>query len=110
MVEKDEQRHVLWFDVNHTYNLDKFVDDIASIIIWGSTQTLAVWEVQNDVEQKLKNNDQFEQVVNDRLAIKFANIIIKLVEIEGCSKMYSSSGSKATSGVTSTECRTQKNP
>jgi hypothetical protein len=50
MVEKDEQRHVLWFDVNHTYNLDKFVDDIASIIIWGSTQTLAVWEVQNDVE------------------------------------------------------------
>jgi hypothetical protein len=43
-------------------------------------------------------------VVNDRLAIKFANIIIKLVEIEGCSKMYSSAGSKATSGVTSTEC------
>lgn len=61
MVQMDEQRHVLWF-----------VDAMASKIIWASTQTLAVWAVENDVEWKLTSNDQFEEMVKDRLAHNFA--------------------------------------
>lgn len=57
----DEQQHILWFDLNHSYNLDKFLDNMYIKIIWGCAQTLIVWTIENDyiAEWKLRTNEHF---------------------------------------------------
>lgn len=39
-----EQEHEIWVD-GSVCSVDKFKEDIASKIIWGSSQTLVVWGV-----------------------------------------------------------------
>lgn len=106
-IEMDEQNHDVWFDVRMGYNLDKFVGDMASKIIWGRSQTIAVWAVDRDsaVEWKLRRNEHLEHMIQDRLDVKVANLVVEVVEKEDYNnaKSQSSVGSKATSCVTSKE-------
>ncbi|CAN6201219.1 unnamed protein product [Urochloa humidicola] len=48
IMEMDEQKHETWFDICSGYNLNKFVEDMATKIIWGRSQTLVVWAVDTD--------------------------------------------------------------
>jgi len=47
-----DQEHDIWFDRTTSYTLSKFHDDMAAKIIWGPSQTLSVWAVDNDSESK----------------------------------------------------------
>ena len=48
LVEMAEQQHDLWLDRNCQYSMAQFQEDLATKIIWGPTQTLAVWVVDQD--------------------------------------------------------------
>jgi hypothetical protein len=41
-VEMVEQEHEIWLDRTVQYSLEKFHDEMATKIIWGPSQTLAV--------------------------------------------------------------------
>nr|CAB3492416.1 unnamed protein product [Digitaria exilis] len=43
-VEMTNQEHDLWFDRTELFTLEKFHDEMATKIIWGTSQTLSVWE------------------------------------------------------------------
>ena len=43
-----EQCHDIWVDSSSGYNLDDFLSDMTSKIIWGPSQTLRVWSVDSD--------------------------------------------------------------
>jgi len=42
LVEMADQEHELWLDRNLQYSLKKFHEEMATKIIWGPSQTLAV--------------------------------------------------------------------
>jgi hypothetical protein len=42
LVDMAEQVHDLWLDMNCQYSLNQFHEDLATKIIWGRSQTLAV--------------------------------------------------------------------
>lgn len=48
MFDMAKQNHELWIDGRSGYNLDKFVDEMASQTIWGPNQQLLVWAVDQD--------------------------------------------------------------
>ena len=43
LVEMVEKQHDLWLDRNCQYSMAQFQEDLATKIIWGPSQTLAVW-------------------------------------------------------------------
>ena len=43
-----EQEHEIWLDRNDHYTLAKFHAEMETKIIWGPSQTLAVWVVELD--------------------------------------------------------------
>jgi hypothetical protein len=86
------------------YNLDNFLEDMATKTIWGRSQTLAVWAVDTDSAAgwKLRTNEHFEKMIQRRLNDGMAQLNVEVVEKEGYQyqNFQSSVGSKATSGVT----------
>jgi hypothetical protein len=48
LVEMADQEHELWLDRNLQYTLEKFYEEMAAKIIWGPSQTLAVWVVDTN--------------------------------------------------------------
>ena len=52
LVEMADQQHNIWLDRTMDYTLSKFHDDMATKIIWGPSQTLSVWSVENDSESE----------------------------------------------------------
>ncbi|KAJ1265238.1 hypothetical protein BS78_08G063800, partial [Paspalum vaginatum] len=69
MLDISEQQHELWFDRCSQYDLDKFVDDMATLMIWGRCQTLVVWAVDVDsaAEWKIRTNEHFAKMIKSRL-------------------------------------------
>ncbi|KAJ1255332.1 hypothetical protein BS78_K263400 [Paspalum vaginatum] len=80
---------------------------MASKIIWGRSQRIAVWAVDRDsaAEWKWRRNEHFEHMIQDRLDVKVAKLVVEVVEKEDYNnaKSQSSVGSKAISCVTSKE-------
>ncbi|KAJ1261025.1 hypothetical protein BS78_10G276500 [Paspalum vaginatum] len=103
VLEMSDQEHDLWINCNNGYNLDKFTDDMATLMIWGSSQTIAVWAVDtdSDAKWKLRRNEHFEKMIQSRLNDRFAKLVVEVVLKEGYDQNFSSITSKATSGVTS---------
>ena len=54
LVEMAEQQHDLWLDRNSQYSLAQFHEQLASKIIWGSSQTLSVWVLDQDTGSEWK--------------------------------------------------------
>jgi len=48
VVEMAEQEHELWLDRTGQYTLEKFHNDMSTKIIWGPSQTLSVWVLDNE--------------------------------------------------------------
>ncbi|CAO2043102.1 unnamed protein product [Urochloa humidicola] len=103
MLDMDEQEHVVWLDRCSGYNLDKFLTDMSSKIIWGPSQTLAVWAVDTDsaAEWKVRRNEHFEKMIQSRFNEKLANVVVEVVDKVGYQLVHSSVGSIGSSGVTS---------
>jgi hypothetical protein len=98
----DEQKHEIWIDISSGYNLDKFVEDMATKTIWGRSQTLAVWAIDTDSAAgwKLRRNEHFEKMIQSRLNHRMAELNVEIVEKEGY-QYQNFQNSVATSGVTS---------
>ncbi|CAL5030757.1 unnamed protein product, partial [Urochloa decumbens] len=102
-----EQWHDLWVDRCSGYNLDNFVTDMASKIIWGPSQTLAVWAVDtdSDAEWKMRKNEHFEKMIASRFNERVAKVVVEVVEKAGYQHqeehVRSRAGSIGSSGLTS---------
>jgi hypothetical protein len=48
LVDMAERQHDLWLDRNNQYTLAQLQDDLATKIIWGPSQTLVVWVLDQD--------------------------------------------------------------
>ena len=104
LVEMAEQEHEIWFDRIVDYTLSKFHDDMATKIIWGPSQTLSVWAVDNDSdsEWKIRRDEHFEQLIKERPDERVAVVVVDVV-----SKNEQGSGTagsvRSASGVTTAE-------
>jgi len=103
MLEMAEQEHELWIDGTIGYNLDKFIQDMSALMIWGTSQTPNVWSVDVDsaAKWKVRTNEHFEKMIKARWSARVAKLYVEIVEKEGYQTGQSSAGSKAASGLTS---------
>jgi hypothetical protein len=90
--------------MNCQYYLNQFHEDLATKIIWGRSQTLAVWVLDQDTgsEWKIRRDEHFQQMIKDRMDERLAKISVDVVNKDGGFEHGSSCGSKAIclSGVT----------
>lgn len=100
----DEQVHVIWLDKSLQYSIDKFHDDMATKIIWGPAQTLDIWVIDTDSESKWKvrRDEHFEQLFNDRCNDGFAVLSVDVLNKYN-QPSYGSSGVTYASGATSAQ-------
>ena len=96
----EEQKTDLWIDGSTGYNLDKFVEDMASIIIWVSSQQIVVWGVdqESETEWKVTTNEQFGEMVKARWDVRTLFLCCEVVEKDGYKKgsnLAAEQGSKA---------------
>jgi hypothetical protein len=100
-----EQQHVLWFDRNSHYSMAQFTEDLAAKVIWGPSQTLAVWVLDQDTgsEWKIRREEHFQQMISDRWDQRLAIIAVDVVRKDACNANESSSAAtgRCVSGVTS---------
>ena len=89
--------------MNSGYNLEKFMNDMASKIIWGPSQTIAVWSVDTDsaAEWRIRKDEHFDKMIQSMLVQRVANLVVEVVEKPGYQQINSSNRSVGTSGVTS---------
>jgi len=61
-VAMSEQEHEIWLDRNDHYTLAKFHAEMETKIIWGPSQTLAVWVVELDSpsQWKIRRDEHFQ--------------------------------------------------
>ena len=104
LIEMADQEHELWLDRNLQYSLEKFYEEMATKIIWGPSQTLAVWVLDTDsgFEWKVRSNEHFQQLIKDRWADMVAFLVVDVVSKHGES-VNASSGRRCVSGVTTGE-------
>jgi len=99
-----EQQHNIWFHRNSQYSLAQFSEDLASKIIWGPSQTLAVWVLDQDTgsEWKLRRDEHMQQMIKDRWDERQAILVVDVVSNDSMKGKYSSDASKGrcVSGVT----------
>ncbi|CAO2197576.1 unnamed protein product [Urochloa humidicola] len=107
VLDMAEQTHDVWVDRCSGYNLDTFVTDMASKIIWGPSQTLSVWAIDSDsaANWKIRRNEHFEKMIQSRAIEKFADVIVEVVSKDGYQQeneehVQSTAGSVGSSGVT----------
>ena len=69
LLDMGEMWHEWWVDLNSGYNLEKFMNDMASKIIWGPSQTIAVWSVDTDsaAEWRIRKDEHFDKMIQSRL-------------------------------------------
>ena len=105
LVDMAEQQHDLWLDRNCKYSLAQFHDELATKIIWGPSQTLALWVLDQDTgsEWKIRRDEHFDQMIRDRWNERLAVIAVDVVTKDGYTENASSGASKGrcVSGVTS---------
>ncbi|KAJ1267767.1 hypothetical protein BS78_07G083300 [Paspalum vaginatum] len=81
-LEMQDSEHDLWIDTRTGYSLDTFVEDMAALIIWGSSQQVEVWGVDTDSgsEWKVRGNDQFRQMIEARLDEKGMTLAVDVID------------------------------
>ncbi|CAL4895118.1 unnamed protein product [Urochloa decumbens] len=102
LLEITDQEHELWVDTSQEYSVAKFNDDMASKIIWGPSQTLAVWVVDADTlsEWKIRRDEHFQQLIKDRYNDRLAVLVVEVVSKHDHTANATSSV-RSCSGVTS---------
>ena len=97
-----EQEHEIWLDRNDHYTLAKFHAEMETKIIWGPSQTLAVWVVELDSpsQWKIRRDEHFHQLILSRWNEKEAVLAVDVVNKDDES-VNTCSGVRFVSGVTS---------
>ena len=64
----DDRDHDVWIDLTSHCSLFKFVDEMASKVIWGRVHQLIVWGVDKESGSELKvaTNEKFQKIVEAR--------------------------------------------
>ncbi|KAJ1275485.1 hypothetical protein BS78_05G139100 [Paspalum vaginatum] len=52
VLEMAEQEHELWMDYSGAYNLDKFREDMSTLMIWGTSHAIDLWAVDSNCDAK----------------------------------------------------------
>ena len=111
VVDMAEQQHEIWMDRNCHYSLAQFHEDLATKIIWGPSQTLAVWVLDQDTgsEWKIRRDEHFDQMIRDRWDERLAVMAVDVVRKDGYSDNAGSGASKGrcVSGISSDHNRGQ---
>lgn len=83
-MKQHKEEHEFWVD-GSVYSLDQFKEDMASKIIWGSSQTLVVWGVDSGSgsEWKLSSNEQFKEMIKCRWDENVVYIAVEVVDKDG---------------------------
>ena len=70
-------------------------------IIWGPSQTLSVWAVDNDSdsEWKIRRDEHFEELIKDRWADRIAVLVVDVVSKNDQGSGTTSSFGRSASGV-----------
>ena len=91
-----EQNHEIWLDRNCQYTLAQFHEDLSTKIIWGPSQTLSVWVLDQETgsEWKIRRDEHFVQMIKKRWDERVAVIAVDVVRKDGYTEKASSSGSK----------------
>ena len=104
LVEMAEQHHDIWFDINSPYSLDQFTEELASKIMWGPSQTLSIWVLDQDTgsKWKLRRDEHLNQMIEERLDERKAFLVVDVVSKASANAKASSEPSKGrcVSGVT----------
>jgi len=97
LIEMAEQKHELWLDRSRGYSLSQFYDDMATKIIWGPSQTLALWVVDRDTssEWKIRWDDHWLQMLKDKWDERMAHIIVEVVNKDGYDTQMASKASNS---------------
>ena len=99
-----EQHHDIWFDINSPYSLDQFTEELASKIMWGPSQTLSIWVLDQDTgsKWKLRRDEHLNQMIEDKLDERNAFLVVDVVSKASANAKASSEPSKGrcVSGVT----------
>ena len=92
-----EQQHDIWFDRNDQYSLAKFHDDLSTKTIWGPSQTLAVWVVDQETgsKWKLRRDEHVQQMIKDHWDERVAFFTVDVVKKGVCNDNASSAASRA---------------
>ena len=100
-----DQEHDIWFDRTTSYTLSKFHDDMAAKIIWGPSQTLSVWAVDNDSESKwsIRRDEHFDKLIKERFIDRVVVLEVDVVSINGQGSGMAGSFAGCASGVTTGE-------
>ena len=63
-----EQNHEIWLDRNCQYTLAQFHEDLSTKIIWGPSQTLSVWVLDQETgsEWKIRRDEHFVHMIKER--------------------------------------------
>jgi hypothetical protein len=103
LVHIDQQHHDIWFDRNNQYSLVDLHKDLAAKIIWGPSQTVAVWvlDQQSGSEWKLRRDEHVHQMIKDRWDDRLAFVAVEVVRKDGDHDGSTSSRARCVSGVTS---------
>lgn len=108
MLDIPEQMHELWFDYGRGYSLHQFVEEMAGKIIWGPSQQLQTWGVDEDSrsEWKVNTNAQFVSMIEARCGSKLLHLSCEVINKDGNNKFGfagdepNASSTHATSAVT----------
>lgn len=83
------------------YSLAQFYDDVATKIVWGPSQTLAIWVLDSDTrsEWKIRRNDQWQQMMKDKRDERMPHIAVEVVTKDGYDTHDISVASKGTNSA-----------
>ena len=99
------RKYGIWLDRNCHYSLAQFQEDLSTKIIWGPSQTLSMWVLDQDTgsEWKIRRDEHFDQMIKDRWDERVAVIAVDVVRKDGHTENASSGASKGkcVSSVTS---------
>ncbi|RLN42878.1 hypothetical protein C2845_PM01G32020 [Panicum miliaceum] len=104
LVDMAEQHHDIWFDRNTEYSLARFTEDLATKIIWGPSQTVSFWVLDQDTgsEWKLGRDEHVQQMIKDGWDERQAFLVVDVVSKDSSYANAFSDASKGrcVSGVT----------
>jgi hypothetical protein len=102
VVEMDDQEHELWLDRSVGYSLAQFHEDMATKMIWGPSQALAIWVLDNETvgsKWRIRRDEHWQQVIKDRWEVRMAYIAIEVTTKDG----YETNDSSVSSRVNNSD-------
>ena len=91
----------MWLDRSTGYSLSQFYEDVGTKIIWGPSQTLALWVLDTDTgsEWRIRKDEQWQVMMQEKWDERVAHITMEIVTKHGYEVNASSGPSKGDNTV-----------